>query len=112
MDVLKKILVLAKKEPKTMQERTLKLAEEVGELSEAVLSFQKAPGNIYKNKSVEDVLEECVDIIICSGAVIESLGQTEQDIENMFLKKILKWQDKMQEKRPAAMRAPRGSGVN
>ena len=48
---------LTKADPKSLIERTLKLSEENGEVSEAVLSYGKVNGSQYKNKKIEDVEE-------------------------------------------------------
>ena len=58
------IFDLTQKDPKTLQERALKLAEEAGELAQAVLSATKAPGSEYKNQTLADVREEAADAVL------------------------------------------------
>ncbi|MEG2985747.1 MAG: MazG-like family protein, partial [Peptostreptococcaceae bacterium] len=64
---IEKLTVIDKK---TLVERTLKLSEEVGEVAQAVLSYSDACGCGYKNKTKEDVVEECLDVIIVASAII------------------------------------------
>lgn len=82
---------------KTLTERTLKLSEEVGEVAQAVLSYTNACGCGYKNKSKEDVVEECLDVIIVASAIISQSYDNDVDIENIiniYNKKLNKWREK------------------
>lgn len=82
---------------KTLVERTLKLSEEVGEVAQAVLSYSNACGCGYKNKSKEDIVEECLDVIIVASAIISQNYDNNIDIENVkkiYREKLDKWKDK------------------
>ncbi len=82
---------------KTLVERTLKLSEEVGEASQAVLSHSNACGCGYKNKSKEDIVEECLDVIIVASSIISQSYDNNVDIEsikNVYNKKLNKWKEK------------------
>ncbi|WP_199870796.1 MazG-like family protein [Clostridium senegalense] len=85
-----KIEELTKLDKKTLVERALKLSEEVGEVSEAVLSYSNACGCGYKKKSREDVIEECLDVIIVASSLISHVsdGNLDNDaVRNLYLKK-------------------------
>ena len=82
---------------KSLVERTLKLSEEVGEVAQAVLSYSNACGCGYKNKSKEDIIEECLDVIIVASAIISQNYDNKIDIENIkkiYHEKLEKWKDK------------------
>ena len=86
---------------KTLLERTLKLSEETGEVAQAVLSYSKACGCGYKNKSKEDLLEECIDVIIVASSIISQSYDNDVDIEkvkSIYNKKLAKWKEKCEER--------------
>ena len=91
---------LTKADPKSLIERTLKLSEENGEVSEAVLSYGKVNGSQYKNKKIEDVEEECLDVIMVALSIISQINDNEvteekiKRIEELFETKLQKWEDK------------------
>lgn len=78
---------------KTLSERALKLSEETGEVSEAVLSYTNACGCSYKHKTRKDILEECTDVIIISLSLICAISE-EENLKEMFETKIKKWNEK------------------
>ncbi|MGL5757046.1 MAG: MazG-like family protein [Paraclostridium sp.] len=91
---IEKLTVIDKK---TLVERTLKLSEEVGEVAQAVLSYSDACGCGYKNKTKEDVVEECLDVIIVASAIIAQSYDNDIDIESVkeiYSKKLSKWKEK------------------
>lgn len=95
----KEIESLTKLDKKTLVERTLKLSEEVGEVSQAVLSYSKACGCEYKNKTKEDVVEECLDVIIVASSIISQSCENNVDLEEVkkiYDKKLSKWKEKCQ----------------
>ena len=82
---------------KSLLERALKLSEEVGEVSEAVLSYSNSNGCGYKNKSKEDVIEECLDVIIvASSMIIQSCDNNInlEEVQAIYKKKLDKWKSK------------------
>ncbi|GAA0116102.1 MazG-like family protein [Clostridium senegalense] len=92
-----KIEELTKLDKKTLVERALKLSEEVGEVSEAILSYCNVCGCGYKKKGREDVIEECLDVIIVASSLISHVSDGNLDnnfIRNLYLKKINKWEEK------------------
>lgn len=85
---------------KTLLERTLKLSEEVGEVAQAMLSYSNACGCGYKKKSKEDLVEECLDVIIVASSIISQSYDNDVDIEtvkSIYNKKLSKWKEKCEE---------------
>jgi NTP pyrophosphatase (non-canonical NTP hydrolase) len=83
------------KDGKTLKERALKLTEEAGEVAGAVLSYTQAPGCGYKNKTKEDVIEECVDTIIVALNILSAVNDYNVDeelIKEIINKKLDKWE--------------------
>lgn len=68
---------------KTLLERTLKLSEEVGEVAQAMLSYSNACVCGYKKKSKEDLVEECLDVIIVASSIISQSYDNDVDIETV-----------------------------
>jgi NTP pyrophosphatase (non-canonical NTP hydrolase) len=95
------IFELTQADPKTLQERALKLSEEAGELAQAVLCVTNAPGSSYKNHSLADVREEAADAAIVALSVLAqaSSGKEEFDreLERLMSEKCTKWQQKLAE---------------
>lgn len=95
------IYELTQADPKTLQERALKLAEESGELAQAVLSATGAPGSAYKSQTLEDVREEAADAAIVALSVLaqacSSKQEFEQELARLMAEKCAKWQEKLAE---------------
>ncbi|MEO1111503.1 MAG: MazG-like family protein [Pseudomonadota bacterium] len=95
-----KIYDLTKADPKSLQERALKLAEEAGELAQAVLSVTRAPGSTYKNHSLADVREEAVDAAIVSLSLLAHVSDSREDFEaqldRLMTLKCAKWSEKLE----------------
>ncbi|WP_269585598.1 MazG-like family protein [Roseibium sp. Sym1] len=93
---------LTQKDPKTLQERALKLAEEAGELAQAVLSATGAPGSGYKNRTLADVREEAADAAIVALSVLaqacDSREEFEAELDRLMAEKCAKWQEKLIER--------------
>lgn len=85
-------------ERKTAIEVTVKLMEEVGEMSQALLSSLDICGCGYKGFTREDVIEEIADVIICALSVAEKMNATEEELTNEILRKIKKWEAKCEQK--------------
>lgn len=83
-------------EQKTLEQLAMKTAEETGELNQAVLSFMKAPGCAYKNKTREDVDEEAVDVILCAAAVLfRNQSRPNFELSELMERKLKAWLDKV-----------------
>ncbi|ASP34547.1 MazG-like family protein [Labrenzia sp. VG12] len=93
------IYELTQNDPKTLQERSLKLAEEAGELAQAVLSATGAPGSQYKMHDLADVREEAADAAIVALSVLaqacESKDVFEAELRRLMARKCAKWQEKL-----------------
>lgn len=94
---LKDIKQLSIKNEKSLEQIVLKLAEETGEVSQALLSYLKANGSAYKGLTDEDVKEECVDVIIVALSLFYKLNGQDAEFESIFDKKVAKWKEKIGE---------------
>lgn len=92
MNILSAIKSINKNETKTIEEKVLKATEEIGELAEAVLSSSNKSGSAYKNKSIEDIVEEAIDLAIISQSIALDVSSVE-GIEDIYKKKLQKWED-------------------
>nr|WP_321461738.1 MazG-like family protein [uncultured Cohaesibacter sp.] len=96
MSRLDSIFELTTRDRKSLQERVLKLSEEVGEVSQAVLSATGAHGSAYKGLTLADVREEAVDAAIVALAVLaQSCDSREMflaEMERLFTQKCEKWE--------------------
>lgn len=94
---MKQIFDLTQQDPKSLQERTLKLGEEAGELAQAVLSATGASGSTYKGLSLADVREEAVDAAIVALSILaqtcENEAQFQSEMAQLFENKCAKWRD-------------------
>lgn len=91
-NILKTIEQLSKVKDKTLVERALKLSEENGELSQAILCATGVHGCEYKGLTMEDVKEECVDVALVDLSIFFQAGGTVEELANTLLYKIEKWQ--------------------
>lgn len=92
------IKILSEKEPKTVEQMTLKLAGEVGETSQAVLSYLNVSGSGYKQLGINDVKEECVDVILVALAMFYKLADNEDELQELLRRKMGKWESKISPK--------------
>ncbi|HCM88956.1 MULTISPECIES: MazG-like family protein [Vagococcus] len=92
--LLDQIKQLAEKEPKTLEQMALKLSEESGEVAQSVLSYTKASGNQYKQLTINDIKEECIDTLLVSLALYFKLADDpDTELSDILDKKIIKWQN-------------------
>jgi NTP pyrophosphatase (non-canonical NTP hydrolase) len=82
---------LSLNDKKNLSEKSLKLFEEGGELSEAVLAFLNADGSRHKVFQKKDILEECADAILVSLSIAYSLGYDDDSINSMMYDKARYW---------------------
>ncbi|PNQ81336.1 MULTISPECIES: MazG-like family protein [Paenibacillus] len=93
--LLKKIQYLSTQEKKTLEQMVLKLSEEVGETSQAMLSYVNASGSEYKQLSISDVKEECADVILVALSLFYKLSSNEEELQEFLNKKVNKWESVM-----------------
>lgn len=79
---------------KTLIERGLKLSEETGELAQAILRFEQVSGCI-QGATREDILEESADVILVALSIMLELNCSEQEIDEILLRKSMKWKTKV-----------------
>ena len=80
----------------------LKIQEEVGELSQAFLAFEKSPTmskSAETKNPLDDVLEETCDCINSSinlmNKLIQAYPEKEIYVKNLFNLKLDKWEEKL-----------------
>ncbi|ADO55996.1 hypothetical protein NS115_23430 [Paenibacillus jamilae] len=93
--LLKKIQYLSTHEKKTLEQMVLKLSEEVGETSQAMLSYMNANGSEYKQLNISDVKEECADVILVALSLFYKLSNNEGELQEFLSKKVDKWESVM-----------------
>ncbi|MCV9950632.1 MazG-like family protein [Paenibacillus polymyxa] len=93
--ILKKIQYLSTQEKKTLEQMVLKLSEEVGETSQAMLSYMNANGSEYKQLNISDVKEECADVILVALSLFYKLSNNEGELQEFLSKKVDKWESVM-----------------
>lgn len=91
MNINEFIKNLSLKDKKTLSQKTLKLVEEIGELSRIILPFDSAHGTNHRFIDKESILEEIVDVYLSNISIAYSLGFTEEEFNDMLFKKSQKW---------------------
>lgn len=94
MQTMDKVMELSKNNKKSVEQIVMKMAEETGEVSQAVLSYLNANGSSYKGLDADDVMEECTDVIIVALSLVFKLGGDKEYLEQMMKKKVAKWEEK------------------
>jgi NTP pyrophosphatase (non-canonical NTP hydrolase) len=82
---------LSKQDRKSLSQKALKTCEEVGELAKVVLPFDNAYATTHRFTERESILEEAVDTVLCALSVAYDLDFTDEEIEEMMLRKAEKW---------------------
>ncbi|WP_017473473.1 MazG-like family protein [Amphibacillus jilinensis] len=93
-ELIQQIKQMSALEKKTLEQMGLKLSEEAGEVSQAILSHVKASGNAYKELGLDEVKEECVDVMLIAFALFFTLSQSEEELKGLIGKKMKKWKEK------------------
>lgn len=91
MDIHEFIKNLSIKDKKTLSQKTLKLVEEVGELSRVILPYDSAHGTNHRFTDKESILEEIVDVYLTNISILHSLGFSSEEFDDMLSKKTEKW---------------------
>ncbi len=82
---------LSMKDKKTLSQKGLKLAEEVGELAKVILPYDSAHGTNHRFIDKERILEEVVDVYLTNISIAHSIGITDEEFDEMLNRKSLKW---------------------
>ena len=82
---------LSIKDKKTLSQKTLKLVEEVGELARVILPYDSAHGTNHRFTDRDAILEELVDVYLTNISISHSLGFTDEEFNDMLVKKTEKW---------------------
>jgi NTP pyrophosphatase (non-canonical NTP hydrolase) len=82
---------LSIKDKKTLSQKTLKLVEEVGELARVILPYDSAHGTNHRFTDRSAILEELVDVYLTNISISHSLGFTDEEFNDMLVKKTEKW---------------------
>ena len=82
---------LSIKDKKTLSQKTLKLVEEVGELAKVILPYDSAHGTNHRFTNRDAILEELVDVYLTNISISHSLDFTDEEFNDMLVKKTEKW---------------------
>ena len=85
------IKTLSIKDKKTLSQKGLKLVEEVGELARVILPYDSAHGTNHRFIDREAILEEVVDVYLTNISIAHSLSFTDEEFQDMLIKKSEKW---------------------
>lgn len=85
------IKTLSIKDKKTISQKGLKLVEEMGELARIILPYDSAHGTNHRFTDREALLEEVVDIHLSNISIAYSLGFTDEEFDDMLIRKSQKW---------------------
>jgi NTP pyrophosphatase (non-canonical NTP hydrolase) len=91
--ILDYILKLSKNDKKTLSQKTLKTAEEVGELAKVVLPYDGAANTTHRFVAKERILEEVADTVLCALSVAYDLDFTHEEIAAIMLRKAGYWEE-------------------
>jgi len=91
MNIIDFIKNLSIKDKKTLSQKGLKLVEEVGELARVILPYDSAHGTNHRFTDREAILEEVVDVYLTNISISHSLGFTDEEFNDMLVKKSEKW---------------------
>lgn len=89
--ILEYVRTLTENDTKNLSQKALKVSEEAGELAKAVLPFENAAGTTHRFIAREHILEEVADVFLTGISVAYELGFTDEEIEEMIERKMVKW---------------------
>lgn len=91
--VLDYIRSLSATDKKSLSQKGLKTAEEVGELAKVILPYEGAASTTHRFVAKERILEEAVDVILCALSIAHDLDFTDEEITAMMVRKSAYWQE-------------------
>ena len=87
---------LSIQDPKTLNEKTLKLMDEAGTLCKNVLAYTSTAGCKHINVTATDLLTDCVDVYLVLQSIMVQLQHNSKLSDEVFIDKVLeklnKWQ--------------------
>lgn len=87
------IRTLSAADKKTLSQKALKTAEEVGELAKVVLPYDGAATTQHRFVAKERILEEVADSILCLLSIAYDLDFSDEDIASTMMTKATYWQE-------------------
>ena len=90
---------LSEEDKKTLSQKALKAAEEVGELAKATLPFDNAYATNHRFVEKEKILEEAVDTILTALSVAYDLKFSDEQVLQMMWQKSQYWDSLQQRER-------------
>ncbi len=95
--MINKILDYARKlsgtDKKSLSEKALKTAEEVGELAKVVLPYDLVATTKHRFVTNERILEEVADVILCALSIAYHLKYSDDEIASMMFRKAAYWEE-------------------
>lgn len=77
---------------KSLSQKGLKTAEEVGELAKKILPYDGAASTTHRFIEKEGILEETVDTILCALSIAYDLGFSDEEIAEKMMDKAQYWE--------------------
>ena len=90
-ELLDYVRLLSLRDEKTLSQKALKTGEEFGELAKVVLPYDNAFATTHRFAVDDQILEECVDVMLCVLSIAYDLGYNNDDVESMMNHKAAKW---------------------
>jgi NTP pyrophosphatase (non-canonical NTP hydrolase) len=91
-NILEFVKVLTKNDKKTLSQKALKGAEEIGELAKAILPYDGAAGTLHRFTNKENILEEVADTMLVLLSIAYEIGASDDELEEMLHEKATVWQ--------------------
>lgn len=91
-NILEFVKVLTKNDTKTLSQKALKGAEEIGELAKAILPYDGAAGTLHRFTDKENILEEVADTMLVLLSIAYDMGATDEELEEVLHEKATVWQ--------------------
>lgn len=91
-NLIDRITDLSLRDTKSLSQKGLKAAEEVGELGKAILPFEGAHGTNHRCPSEDKVIEECADVMLVAYSIIASMGVSFEDAMKVVSRKADYWE--------------------
>ncbi len=91
-DLIEQIDRLSLRDTKTLSQKGLKAAEEVGELAKAILPYEGAHGTNHRVPSADKVAEECADVMLVAYSIMKVMGYSLDGMARVIQRKADYWQ--------------------